>query len=224
MMSIKSRTRNNSKGFTIVELMMASLVFSIVLMLITVGVIKFNQAYYKGITQTSTQNAARSILDNVSQAIQFSGDQITSPIGTSGSGSSVGFCIGDQRYSYLLGWQLVDGSVSVAKHQTNHALVVDSPGNCSGFNAQNVQGASVSGTELLTPKMRIAKLSVTQVAGSTDLYKVNIRVVYGDDDLFLSPSGQSPAATAPDATCKGNVGEQFCAVSELSTIVQKRIN
>jgi type II secretory pathway pseudopilin PulG len=220
----KSLIRSSSSGFTIVELLIATLVFSVVLVLITFGVIRFNQAYYKGVTQSDTQNVARAVMDNIAQSIQFSGDTVTSPIGTVGSGKSVGFCVGDQRYSYLLGWQLVDGSASVSKHQTNHALSVDSPGNCSGMNAQNMQSAGVNGTELLSPHMRVAKLSVTSVAGSNDLYKVDVRVVYGDDDLLESPSGIKPAATAPDAQCGVQSGSQFCAVSELSTVVQKRIN
>jgi hypothetical protein len=193
-------------------------------MLITISVIQFNDAYYKGTTQSNTQDVARTILQNISQAVQFNGGQITSPIGTVGSGSSVGFCIGDSRYSYLLGWQLVSGTVNPALHQTNHVLVEDNPGTCSGLDAQDMQDASVSGTELLSPNMRLSALSVTAVTGSNDLYKINVRVVYGADDLLYSPGGTVPAATAPDATCKLETGDQFCAVSNLSTIVQSRIN
>lgn len=210
-------------GFTIIELMIATLVFSVVLILITVGVISFNNAYYKGVTQSTTQSAARTIIEDITQSVQFSGGQVTSPVGTTGSGSSVGFCIGNQLYSYLLGWQLVNGTANASFHQTNHALVVSSSGDCSGMDAQDMQG-DVSGTELLSPNMRLSSLSVTQVAGSSDLYKINVRVVYGADDLLYSPSGDIPAATAPDATCKLETGDQFCAVSDLSTIVEKRIN
>lgn len=211
-------------GFTIIELMIATLVFSVVLVLITVGVIQFNNAYYKGVTQSNTQNIARTLIEDITQAIQFNGSQITSPIGTTGSGSSLGFCIGNQRYSYLLGWELVSGTVNASLHQTSHAFVKDNPGICSGLNAQDVQGASVAGTELLGLNMRISAVSVTPVAGSNNLYKISVRVVYGDDDLLYSPSGTLPAATAPDASCKDQTGSQFCAVSQLSTIVQKRVN
>jgi prepilin-type N-terminal cleavage/methylation domain-containing protein len=221
---MSSYKRSNDKGFTIIELMIATLVFSVVLLLLTVGVRSFNDAYYKGVTQSTTQSAARTIIEDITQSIQFSGGQVTSPIGTTGSGSSVGFCVGDQRYSYLLGWELVTGTANASLHQTNHALALDSPGECSGLNAQNMQGASVSGTELLGSNMRVSALSVTQVAGSNNLYKINVRVVYGADDLLYSPSGATPAATAPDATCKLQTGDQFCAVSNLSTIVQMRIS
>ena len=213
-----STLRRQQAGFTIVELMVATLVFSMVLLVITIGVLSFTNAYYRGVTQSSTQNTARLILENISQAIQFSGLQVTSPI--TGTGNTRGFCLGDQRYSFLLGYQLVDGTPKA--NQSKHALMQDAYGDCSGASAQDLQSSgTLKGEELLSPHMRLAKLSVTPLANN--LYSVTIRVVYGDDDLLVSPSGKTPAATAPDATCKGSAGAQFCAVSELSTVVQKRI-
>lgn len=204
------------------ELLIATLVFSMVLLVVTIGVMTFTKSYYKGITQSNTQNTARSVIENITQAIQFSGDAVTSPIGTVGSGSSVGFCIGNQRYSYQTGWQLVDGTPQIALKQTKHELVVDTPGNCSGLNAQDVT-KTPSGTELLSPNMRVAKLSVAQV-GTSGMYKVDLRVLYGDADLLYSPSGDAAGAAAPDAKCRAAFsGSQFCAESELSSIVGKRI-
>jgi prepilin-type N-terminal cleavage/methylation domain-containing protein len=213
-----------SNGFTIVELMIATLVFSVLLVLITVGVIRFNQAYYKGVTQSNTQNVARTIVEDISQAIQFgtSGDSVA---GTPGStpGQSYYFCVGNLRYRYLLGDELSDNPGS---SQTYHALVVDSPSTCNGadINPTSINVSSLSGSELVSPKMRLSKLSVQQVSGSSDLWSIDVRVAYGDDDLFFSPSGDPSGAAAPDATCSSGAGSQFCAVSELSTIVQKRVN
>lgn len=214
--------RKRGGGFTIVELLVATLVFSVVLVLITIGVIQFNKQYYRGVTESNTQTAARAIIDDVSQAIQFSGDEITSPIGS--NGAVKGFCIGNQRYSYLPGWQLVDSGPDSAKHQTTHAVVRDTPGSCAGLNAQDFSG-NVSGTELLGPHMRVAKLDVKHVSGSSDLYTITVRVAYGDDDLLYSPSGDGAGPAAPDATCHyGWAGTQFCAVAELSTTVEKRVD
>lgn len=203
-------------GFTIIELLIATLVFSVVLLLIAVGVLQFNHAYYSGITQTNTQNTARAILEAVSQDIQFSGNQVTSPI--AGAGSEQGFCIGTDRYSYRLGWQLEDSSPNASKHQQSHVLVKDSPGLCGGLSAQNFTNPlTADSNELLQPHMRLSKLSVSQVAGTTDLYNVDVRVVYGDDDLLTAP------ATGANTACKLTSGSQFCATSELSTVVQMRI-
>lgn len=212
--------RAGERGFTIVELLIATLVFSMVLLVITIGVLSFTKAYYKGITQSNTQNTARTIIENISQAIQFSGDDITTPIGTTGSNGSIGFCIGNTRYSYLLGYQLTEGTPG--SYQAKHAIVSDTSGSCSGLNAQNIKG-SPTGKELLAPHMRLSKLSVQRI-GTSNVYKINVKVVYGDLDLLSSPSGASPVATATDATCQiAYAGSQFCAVSELTTTVQKRI-
>lgn len=208
-------SNDKNKGFTIIELMIATLVFSVVLILITTGVLTFTKSYYRGINQSKTQNAARTILENVSQAIQFSGDVITVPI-TSNNGS-LGFCVGNQRYSYFLGGQLWDdGTPDAAQNQVGHSFVMDKPGSCGGLAAQNIRGAGVTGTELLQPRMRLSKLTVEQISGG--LYRVTIRVVFGDDDLLNNPTGD-------DASCKVSIsGSQYCAQSELSTIVKKRID
>ena len=208
--------RNGSAGFTIIELLVATLVFSVVLLLIAVGVLQFNHAYYGGITQTNTQNTARSILEAITQDIQFSGDQVTSPIGS--AGSEQGICVGTDRFSYRLGWQLEDTAPNASLHQQTHVLVKDSPGLCGGMNAQNFANPlTADSIELLQPHMRLSKLSVTKVAGTTDLYTVDVRVVYGDDDLLTAP------VTGPNTACKLVSGAQFCATSELSTVVQMRI-
>lgn len=210
-----SRPSRYSRGFTIVELMIATLVFSVVLILITVGVLTFTKSYYQGMNQSNTQNAARTVIESISQAIQFSGDEVTVPI-TSNNGS-LGFCIGNQRYSYYLGGQLWDdGTPDAALHQVGHALVVDKPGSCAGLAAQDVRAGTVAGEEMLQPRMRLSKLTVENLTGG--LYRVTVRVVFGDDDLLNNPADQ-------DANCKVSIsGSQFCAQSELSTIVKKRID
>jgi type II secretory pathway pseudopilin PulG len=209
--------RRKAAGFTVIELMIATLIFSMVMILITVGVLSFTRAYYKGMNQSNTQNAARTVLESISQAIQFSGDEVTSPIGTAGSNGSQGFCIGNQRFSYAPGWQLLDDDVvDQSLNQSRHALVMDKPGSCGGLDAQDVRGNYVEGTELLQPRMRLSKLEVQQI-GTTDMYRISIRLVYGDNDLLNDP-------TSPEANCKVSIsGSQYCAQAELSTIVKKRI-
>jgi prepilin-type N-terminal cleavage/methylation domain-containing protein len=203
-------------GFTIIELLIATAVFSMVIILISVGVLSFTKAYYKGVNQSNTQNAARLIIEDIAQSIQFSGGEVQPVLGTVGSGDSTGFCVGSSRYSYVLGKQLSD-DVPLATGQTKHALVVDKGASCAGGNAQDVEGSSVAGTELLTPRMRLSKLTIEPVAGTTDVFKITIRIVYGDDDLITNP-------TADNAFCSvGISGGQYCAQAELSTVVKKRI-
>lgn len=210
--------RSRQAGFTIIELLIATAVFSVILLVITTAVLQFTKQYYRGVVASSTQNVARTLIDDVSRSIEFNGGAV-SPI----SGNT-GYCIGsDKRYSYKLSRQVTDGGGDPAVHQGLHALVSDTVTGCNGSTpALNVTTlGSLSGGSLQNPRellgqhMRLAKFNITPVG--SDLYTITVRVIYGDDDLLTSP-------TSPSATCLGTTGSQFCAVSELTTTVKKRVN
>ena len=215
--------KRQQAGFTIIELMIATLVFSMVILLITIGVLSFTRSYYKGVNQSTTQNTARLIIEDISQAIQFSGGDIQSALVP--TANSEGFCIGGNvRYSFVRHKQLTDSS-TLGPNQTRHALVRNKGASCAGGSALNVEDAAqtaacISGgncTELLDPRMRLSKLSIAPLGGTPDMFKISIRLVFGDDDLLTDP-------VSDDASCNLAVtGTQFCAQSELTTIVKKRI-
>jgi prepilin-type N-terminal cleavage/methylation domain-containing protein len=214
------KQQHRQHGFTIVELLVSMAVFSVVLMVVTIGIVQVSRVYYKGVTEANTQNVARNIMDTVAQAIQFSGGSVLATNPTPTPGTSYAFCINNQEFSYRLGFKMVDGTLGA--NQTNHALVQRTVSGCDAT-GQDLSG-SISGRELLAPNMRLANL-VVEPAGD-NLYRVQVRVVYGDDDLLYSPTGLQPAtngATAKDASCRGEQGRQFCAVSELSTVVISRV-
>ncbi len=219
-----NKTARKQSGFTIVELMVATMVFSVVLLLVTAGIIQIARVYYKGVTETNTQNAARSIIDNISQAIQFSGDDVS---GTPGStpGQDYDFCLGNTHVSYKLGRQ-VKSSPS-ASDQTYHAIVANNISGCAGAAPQVLNQATVSGRDLMPQEMRLSNLVVQRVGTSQPAqYRVLVRVVYGDSDLIYSPSDTTATNgyERSDAACRAQtIGTQFCAVSELSTVVVKRV-
>jgi prepilin-type N-terminal cleavage/methylation domain-containing protein len=206
------------KGFTIVELMIATSVFAVVLLVATLGILQITRVYFKGVTETTTQNVARSVMDTVAQAVQFSGGNVLPTIaGTATPTSPRAFCIGNQRFSYDLGYQLKDSSPNVTNHQAYHVLAVDNYAGCTQTAAQSLNTAALaSGSrELISPNMRLTKFTVE--SQGDNLYKITIRIAYGDDDLLSNP-------TDPNAICKGvRAGTQFCSISELSTIVVKRV-
>ncbi len=101
--------KNQSSGFTMIELLIATTVFSMVLLVCTVALIQIGKTYYRGITSSQVQNRARAAIDDISQAIQFSGEPVT-PIDK--ISSPYHFCAGDKRYTFLLGKQLESGAAS----------------------------------------------------------------------------------------------------------------
>jgi len=204
-MRIPRTAQQGQSGFTIIELLLATLIFSSVLLLVTVGIMQITRVYYKGVTESNTQNVARSIVDSISQAIQFDGGIVTVAAGATPKYQ----CINSQQFVFWPGKQLVDGIPS--GNQTNQSLVQRTVAGCA------VPGGAVTGRELLTPNMRLSDFSIAPVAGSSNLFRVHVKVVYGDDDLLNNP-------TATTANCKNiRSGTQFCAVTDLTATVQKRV-
>lgn len=212
-------SKKGQEGFTIIELMIATMVFSAVIVVLTAGVLYFTQMYYKGVTLSTTQNTARQIADNISEAIQFSGkNNLSLPSDPDGATQDLVMCIGSKRYTYLLKKQVAS---SPKPGQVYHALVMDSQSDtCSDspiadFNKKQVGGEvnTSSIIELVGDRMRLTKLAV-QNEGSNNLYKITVGVAYGDDDLFTDNKFTA---------CKIDAGSQFCAATTLVTTVQKRV-
>lgn len=210
----------NNRGFTIIELMIATAVFSVILLVLTAGILQIGRAYQKAMIQSKTLEVARTVSDDIAQAIQFSGGDILSPLpAVSGVNGS---CVGSRVYSYKLGTQLTASS--------GHVFV--------GANRANCDGAAVdinNGVEMLGQYMRVTKLAIAPVSGVSGLYSVQVTIAYGDNDLFCeagTPACSDGNVAMTDAEmvnatslqCKNiRDGTQFCAVSELNTSVVKRI-
>lgn len=230
MMKNRTVSAKKQSGFTIVELMIATMVFSVVIFIITAGVLSFTRSYYKGINSSTTQNAARSVVDTISQAIQFSGKTVTETDLTDPNNGF--FCAGDYIYMVSLGKKVPDNPIH--GNWGVYQAANPSPGSCSALS-----GPTGDGTELLGSQMRVADMSVKGVTGESQLYAINLRIAFGDSDLLCSPSisgtskgscnkgatSYDPDANwyAPDMTCKTQTGSQFCAVSALSTTVLQRV-
>lgn len=202
----------NRAGFTIVELMIASAVFSVVLLVCASGLIQIGRVYYKGITSSQTQESARSIMDDISRAIQFSGGRITQTLVPPTSWDSQDrFCIGGNKYSFQKGKQLVDSSPT--SDQTRQALVISEDAACGSPNL-----TAAGSKEFLTVNQRVVNLKVEPVPGTLNLYRVNLVIAAGDEELFIKDVNGYVTA------CKSSrLGGQFCAISELNTTVQKRV-
>lgn len=189
----------DQQGFTLIELLISSTVFSVILLLCTYGLIQIGNTFYKGRTVTNTQNAARNVMDNISQAIQYGGKDVRpSPQVVNTNVKDKGaFCTGRVRYRYQK-TQVKDGTSA-------WGLIVDDQGVACNDTDTNKGNAK----ELLGPNMRITELVINQVG---DNYTINLSIAYGDDDLLDA-----------DKKCKTGAGSQFCATSTLSTTVQRRI-
>lgn len=216
----------SQKGFTIVELMIALTIVSIMLLLATTIFVHLGNDYTKGINLARTQNAARNIIDQVSQELQFSGGMLQ----TGSNGGNNAICIGNTRYSFVIGKKAVSAPSPTPQHvlwqETMPAgdncsplnLATDPPGT-TAFN-HILPPAQSNGKELMPDRMRLTGLCVSQVGSS---YQVSVWLAYGDDDLLSAPGGTPDGCGNKHQYCIGSTGDQFCAVSELQTTVAARL-
>lgn len=209
-------TRNKQVGFTIIELMIATTVFTTILMVVMGAITQIGRMYYKGITTSKTQESVRQIVDRISQEVQYSGVN-DDPTQHQINGSSHIRCVGKTRYFYVVNQQNVSGNYGIWSDSSaaGSNLCSDSGAFNASGNPTTLPGA-INPRDLLPENMRVLKFEITNPAPK--LYTVTLRVAYGDTDLLDTSNGVDVA------TCTGSsIGTQFCAVSELSATVGKRL-
>lgn len=204
-------------GFTILELMVATVVLSVVLLIATMTILGVGKLYYKGQNATRTNDTARNIMADISQHIEFSSQPpllvaspaITTPsacpifpagsstsLWCTGSGTSqvYAYCIDTTRYSFVIGQQLKDSANHVLWEDTLSPAAATSctPVNVSVPTPSDTVGGGIAGTgkELLLSGMRLTGFEVAKNL-STGAYDITVDVAYGDDDLLTA------AATPP---------------------------
>lgn len=223
-MTIMARIREQ-KGFTIVELMIATAVFSMVLLLLAAAIVHIGRIYYKGAITNRVQETSRSIADEVAQAVQFSRSVPRPSSGTVTPGVASAYCIEGVRYTYML-----DRAQGTGTGQSRHVLWRDygnftdacQPANLSAANPSSGCVGCTGGQELLGDAMRLQNFKIcTGTDGgceaSEGMWSIVIIVAYGTDDVF--------DGNGENRVCKGqNFGGQFCALSRITTQVTKKLN
>lgn len=207
----------NKKGFTIIELLIATSIFSVILLICATGIIYVGRLYHKGATSTAVQEVARSSIDEIKNDFQYGGGFFAKLIN---NGPNEGFCIGDNLYSYQVSPHKINADGS------GHALVVRNRPNCytdaiasppsvqpDNINDGQTAPAGFPWRELLGPNMRIKSdiFPTSPTAGAPSI-KFVISIISADDDL-IDASGN----------CNSGFGSQFCATAELSSDAYRRI-
>ncbi len=209
----RSKMLGMGKGFTIVELLIATTVFSVILLIVTTGIIKIGNTYYHNITTTRTQTVVRSIANDLVSTVQFT-SFTPSPSNSAVIDGFNYFCIDKTRYKYKIGSQYKKGSETTSGMFTETLV--------SGASCDTVvAGDATNQRQLLGNNMRLANLDITS-KGS--LVTINVKVVYGDNDLLTTfNTDGSPSGVAwPDVQCKSGIsGGSFCAVGSFETTVKK---
>lgn len=207
----------NQSGFTILELLIAMSVFTLVLLIATTSIVELGKLYYKTLTAARNQEVARTIMEEISRTAQFDKEGIKT--GHNFGGNVHQFCIGDRRYTYEIDSKVINASsVGLRSEEFSSDSTCARP------------GADSSGTQLLAQGMRLISLDVNN-ASARDSYRITVKVAYADNDLLSHYPNNANDSTPPsagwvpsDVQCRPGIpGSSFCAVNQLDTTVKKRL-
>jgi prepilin-type N-terminal cleavage/methylation domain-containing protein len=235
-----SKTAPNQKAFTIIELMIATSILAIILLLVTTMMISIGNLYYKGTTQASLQDNVRNITDEISQDLQLNGSALITGTNTNPN-LPRSYCIGTTRYTYILGKEL---STSPGAYQSYHVLWRSTvpAGTCPDIVSATFNATSLStrdpGTELIGPSSMLTSFTITTGASP---FTITINEAYGSNSLLCdtgTDTGAGGACNTPTATsnhiwdpnppvgqvvCRGFTGTQFCSTAGLTVTVSERL-
>ncbi len=217
----------NNTGFTIVELLIATAIFSVILLGSTFALIQVSRMYYKGVVSARTQEVARNVIDEISRPLQFQGASLRiDPVPTAINGWDViTKCVGNQRLTYAVGMR-ADPSLpsgTVVGDRIKHALwkdTLETQFPCVAVDLRQTNPSSgtkgTNGKDMLSDRMRLSRLDVDY---SNGIWSTDVSVMYGDRDV-MNPDD----VTLVPESCKGSsVGGQWCAKSEYKSQVKPRI-
>src|SRR5574337_1969757 len=161
-----------NKGFTIVELLIATSVFSILLLLAPDGFLQIGRLFYKGVNISQPSSDAKQLVSSIKNDIAFSAPSTTS-LAVTLKPMTVGsvtidrryFCVGQNRYSYTINRELDTNAESYemrtqpidATGWNNFGVLRDqvSSNSCPNpFDSSATGLKAASATELLGNKMR----------------------------------------------------------------------
>lgn len=211
--------KKNQNGFTIIELLIASVAFVSLLILITTAAIQISRIYYNGITKTNTQNAARNVTIAITKSIQFASYPGTNSI-TSLSTYSIPtplpapfdigwYCVGGDVYMFSEGGILKTSALDVSNlgivyYSGSCPSITDvAPGGTLSNSDVSMLNSDINASgveELLSPNMRVSTLSIKPDTNNPNLYLLDVQVTNGADNLLcnstISPPGSAGSCQA----------------------------
>lgn len=225
------------RGFTIIELMIATTVVSVILVMVSVIMINIGGLYFKGISQTAAQNTVRSISDEITQQLQFS-DSMPEPSASPAPDGVRSWCIGTTRYTYIIGKQIGTDTAHVLWRDKVASSSCPSITATGSLNVATpaLPGSTGGGVELIGPRSMLTDFTII----TPSPYRVTINIALGDSDQLcdigttddcndksISTHIWNPTAPTGQIRCKGNVGAgnsgKFCGTANLTTTAVRRL-
>ncbi len=209
----------DQNGFTIIELLIATSVFTAVLFIVTYGVIQISKTYTNGFIRGQTQNIAVSLSDTMTRDIEFSTtasittDQ-SAQVTKTGSQATIYyyFCTTQNEYFYIPGGNIY--KIPIVSLQgvlgSQNCFSPQQFINNSGLSADTQSLLSPNNVEILNHTVYDNQSMLSNV--SSGLYSVNIEILYGNQSNLVQNNNGSQWICRPTVL----IGP-FCAIYSFST-------
>lgn len=219
---------SDSDGFTIIELLFATAIFSLVMTVILFATFQIGRTYFKGVSISNTNESARAIIDDITNDVRFAqGATKVDPSPWAGAPPRAHFfCVGEHRYTYVLYDQVTNEKIT--KNQLT-GVREEYVGTACPSPDKALPGINTQPKQLLGPDMQLNDL-VFDCSNGACTVGVHI-IFYGADNTVFNSSAHpadtdadhAAALTDPDSFCSGNsLSTQFCATADLQTKVLQR--
>lgn len=207
-------------GFTIIELLFATIIFAAALVVILASFLQIGRIYYKGVSVASTNEATRTVVDDITSDVRLGlTNQIALPQPETPGSPYQYFCVGAHRYSYKINLtgdptlhQVTPSDINSPNVANPNGIIL---GNVSGGCPSPLNQIGTNNQQLLGVNMQLNRLDFNcTTLNGIDSCSLIIRVVF----FGSVPSVLTPTATDPSATCQGNLlSTEFCSVAVFST-------
>lgn len=209
------KLRANNKGFTIVELLISMAFFSFLLLMVTYGFVQINRSYTRGVTTKTIQETARNVVEDITRGVRATDGDFDFVVGVDGG---YHMCITDTRYI----WNMHEDD-GTPTGDTIYAPTAekyeDTGGEIVMVKARDGRGCADPVNEsdaevILDSRAAVQFLSFQPVGDNSYALSITVstkKAVDGDLEIFGS-----------NARCKVQIGDQFCDVAKLDTVVQTR--
>ncbi len=203
MIKLNHKKLRSVGGFTIVELLVAISVFSIMLLITSGVMVELGRQFYKTVVRSRTQEVSRSVVEEIANNLQYSA---SAPYELPASGNVMHWCIAGRLYSYILDQEISPTTPNVLLRSSD----------CLNPPSEPLQRTSGDQVELLAESMRLTEFSLVQDGKA---WYISVTVAHGDDETF-----DPTVAPGDPVRCRADASNStYCAVSSLSTVVVRKL-
>lgn len=206
-------------GFTLVELMLAIAFIGFLVLFTVLASLQVLRTYNKGLAVKEINQTARTIVDEISRSIRSSTYTSIDITPNTAAPTQSRICIGGVSYIWNIANQTINKFSGVGTPPVTFVRVNDAGGAmCSQVAGAYPNVDPTQATPLLSNRVWVQALTLTK-NNITGLAVISLQLSTTDDPL--SPTLESIPG---GVRCKGDSGDQFCAVATLTTTVAMRGN